>query len=122
MVTTGVYYAHAILIELLIGVAILGILAAVIIPNVTSFMATGQLNAARTEAENVKTAALAFYADWSVWPANSANLTGGNPGSENYITGTPDASYTFDTATGLISSATLTGFNWNAGSQTWDKN
>jgi type IV pilus assembly protein PilA len=45
------------LIELLIVVAILGILAAVIIPNVATFMTTGKLNAARTEVENVKTAA-----------------------------------------------------------------
>jgi type IV pilus assembly protein PilA len=49
------------LIELLIVVAILGILAAVIIPNVAGFMVTGELNAANTEAENVKTATLAYY-------------------------------------------------------------
>lgn len=57
------------LIELLIVVAILGILAAVIIPNVSSFMVTGRLNAANTEVENIKTAALAFYAEYGVWPA-----------------------------------------------------
>jgi prepilin-type N-terminal cleavage/methylation domain-containing protein len=109
------------LIELLIVVAILGILAAVIIPNVSSFMATGKLNAVRTEAENVKTAALAFYADWSVWPGDSDNLTGDNPSSTEYVTGTLKASYTFDTVTGLISDGTLAGFAWNDGTLTWDK-
>ena len=62
------------LIELLIVVAILGILAAVIIPNISTFMGTGNLSAARTEAENVKTAALAYYADNSDWPGTSADL------------------------------------------------
>jgi len=90
------------LIELLIVVAILGILAAVIIPNVTSFMKTGTLNAANTEAENVKTGALAFFADWGVWPVSTNNMTGSNnPANETYITGTLKASYHFG-ASGLI--------------------
>lgn len=87
------------LIELLIVVAILGILAAVIIPNVTSFMTTGTLNAANTEAENVKTASLAYFAEKSEWPPDSDTLTG------DYITGTLRAKYTFDAATGFISAA-----------------
>ncbi len=60
------------LIELLIVVAILGILAAVLIPNVTGFMKTGNVAAANTELENVKTASLAYYADIGTWPATSA--------------------------------------------------
>jgi prepilin-type N-terminal cleavage/methylation domain-containing protein len=84
------------LIELLIVVAILGILAAVVIPNVGAFMVTGTLNAANTEAENVKTAALAFYAEKGTW--TGVNEATGYPA---YLTGTPKATYHFTTA-GLI--------------------
>jgi type IV pilus assembly protein PilA len=90
------------LIELLIVVAILGILAAVIIPNVSSFMKTGTLNAANTEKENVKTAALAYYAENNVWPAGTAALV-----SSSYFVGNLKASYTFDTANGTISTAAV---------------
>ncbi len=113
------------LIELLIVVAIIGILAAVIIPNVTTFMQTGNLNALRTEGENVKTAALAFYADWSDWPVNSANLTAaGNPGGQEYLTNyasrKADYTWTDESITGATL-ITLTGFHWDAGTQTWQK-
>jgi Tfp pilus assembly protein PilE len=114
------YYAHAILIELLIVVAILGILAAVI----STFMNTGRLNTARTEAENVKTAALAYYADHNTdavvgWPATSIDLS-----SVNYTSGTLKGTYTFD-GNGKI---TLAGtcypgsiFTWSFAGQTWNK-
>ena len=59
------------LIELLIVVAILGIIAAVIIPNIGTFMSIGTLSAAKSETENVKTAALAYYADAETWPENT---------------------------------------------------
>jgi prepilin-type N-terminal cleavage/methylation domain-containing protein len=89
------------LIELLIVVAILGILAAVIIPNVSSFLVTGQLNAANTEAENVKTACLAYYAEIGVWPGDSGDLG-------TYLTGAPlKADYTFN-VDGFIASAAPT--------------
>jgi prepilin-type N-terminal cleavage/methylation domain-containing protein len=88
------------LIELLIVVAILGIIAAVIIPNITAFMTTGRLSAANSEAENVKTAALAYYSDHEAWPATSDDLVSGN-----YTAGTLKAKYTFDTASGFIADA-----------------
>jgi type IV pilus assembly protein PilA len=103
------------LIELLIVVAILGVIAAVVIPNVTSFMGTADLSAARTEASNVKTAALGYYAEQSppAWPTSSSDLT-------SYLTGTLVGSYTFG-ADGLISNATYGTFTWNATTQTFDK-
>ena len=88
------------LIELLIVVAILGIIAAVVIPNIAGFMATGNQAAANTEAENLKTARMAYFADYSVWPATSANLT-----SAGYVSGTLKADYTFDAVPG-------TGYGW----------
>jgi prepilin-type N-terminal cleavage/methylation domain-containing protein len=63
------------LIELLIVIAILGIIAAVVIPNIAGFLTSGNVAAANTEVENLKTASLGYFATYSDWPANSANLT-----------------------------------------------
>jgi len=102
------------LIELLIVVAILGILAAVIIPNVGGFLKTGNVAAANTELENMRTAGMAFYADspTGAWPANSAALTAGA-----YIAGTPKATYTWVAASGLIEGTNVswTGIKWDGG-------
>ena len=89
------------LIELLIVVAILGIIAAVIIPNIGTFMSMGTVSAANSEAENVKTASLAYYADAQVWPVytdSSYTPVGGNTTYyfTNYYAGTLKASYHFD--------------------------
>jgi prepilin-type N-terminal cleavage/methylation domain-containing protein len=106
------------LIELLIVVAILGILAAVIIPNVTAFLVTGTLNAANTEAENVKTASLAFYAENASWTDVTPTTAGDGTGYELYLTGTPKALYTFEEDSesedcGLITGATATETGWS---------
>ena len=54
------------LIELLVVVAILGILAAVMIPNVGRFMSKGAVEAANTEFHNVQTAVTAAMAEANV--------------------------------------------------------
>jgi len=109
------------LIELLIVVAILGIIAAVVIPNVGTFLGTATVNAANTEAANMKTAAIAYYADRNppAWPANSADLTGAAP---PYLTGELIGSYTFDTD-GSILTATYgtSGLEWNTTLQKFEK-
>ena len=51
------------LIELLIVVAILGVLAAVVIPNVGRFIGAGEEEAAATEFSNVQTAVIALMTD-----------------------------------------------------------
>ena len=51
------------LIELLVVVAILGILAAVIVPNVGTFIGRGAEEAANTELRNVQTAVLAYMVE-----------------------------------------------------------
>ena len=107
------------LIELLIVVAILGIIAAVAVPNVGAFMGSADLNAANTEASNVKTAALAYYADQSppAWPADETALAA-------YLTGTIVGTYTFG-ADGLVSAATYVGGSttlvWDAAGQKFTK-
>ena len=90
------------LIELLIVVAILGIIAAVIIPNIGTFMTMGTVSAANSEAENVKTASLAYYADGGVWPTytgDSVTPTGSNTTYyfTDYYAGTLKAAYSFST-------------------------
>jgi len=81
------------LIELLIVIAILGIIAAVIIPNIAGFLVSGRIAAANTELENVKTASLGYYAGVgnNTWPVTSADLV-----NNGYISGTMKAAYTFD--------------------------
>jgi type IV pilus assembly protein PilA len=100
------------LIELLIVVAILGVIAAVVVPNVTGFMTTGTLNAANTEAQNVRTAVLGYYAENSSWPVDTTDAKFGQ-----YLTGSLKATYTFERTgpnAGLISGATATpGTGWS---------
>ena len=80
------------LIELLIVVAILGILAAVIIPNAAGFMITGTLNAANTELANVQTAAVGYMAEHEGdWPTSSDDLS-------DYYTGVLRANYDWTSA------------------------
>jgi len=111
------------LIELLIVIAILGIIAAIVVPNVAGFMTSGNLNAANTEVQNVKTAAVGYLAEYGKWPTDSSVLEG------VYLEGGAKATYTFyDAETdpgkgGQISSADPadwgTGLYWCAASQTW---
>jgi type IV pilus assembly protein PilA len=81
------------LIELLIVIAILGIIAAVIIPNIAGFMVSGRIAAANDEMANVRTGALGYYAGVgnNTWPATSDVLA-----SSGYLSGTLKAAYTFD--------------------------
>jgi type IV pilus assembly protein PilA len=95
------------LIELLIVIAILGIIAAVVIPNIAGFLTSGQVAAANTEVENVKTAELGYFAGYNVWPESSDNLT-----ATGYISGVLKATYYFDTQYGWAVNATPTAGGW----------
>jgi len=90
------------LIELLIVVAILGIIAAV--PNVAGFMTTGQLSAANSEVEQVKTARMGYFGDNGRWPNTSEDLR------PTYLTGSPKAVYDIDDDFGWI--IDVTSNNW----------
>jgi prepilin-type N-terminal cleavage/methylation domain-containing protein len=95
------------LIEIIIVLAIMGLLAGVIIPNVSGFVGTGSLNAARTELGNIKTAAMAYRAQHDAWPDTSAALAA-------LINGEPKATYTFDNETGfvIVASGSWSGITW----------
>jgi type IV pilus assembly protein PilA len=108
------------LIELLIVIAILGIIAAVVIPNAAGFMITGTLNAANTEAANVKTASVGFMAEHDgVWPDTS-----GDVGFDEYYAGALKGTYTFDDD-GYISAADPgtwgSDISWDATDQEWER-
>lgn len=69
------------LVELLIVIAILGILAAVAIPNLISFVGTGTDAAADTELETVRIAVIAYAAAHNgTWPGDTTGLKSGSTG------------------------------------------
>jgi len=72
------------LIELLVVVAILGVLAAVVVPNVVQFMGKGTIEAANTEAHDVQLAVVACMAD-----NNLTDLDGSVGPSEDTFTSSP---------------------------------
>jgi prepilin-type N-terminal cleavage/methylation domain-containing protein len=78
------------LIELLIVVAILGVLAAVVIPNVGRFLGRGEAEARRTEFHNVSSSVIAMMTDNNITtipnPIDYAGATG-----ENDMSAFPDA-------------------------------
>jgi type IV pilus assembly protein PilA len=105
------------LIELLIVIAILGIIAAIVVPNVAGFLTSGRLNAAQTEAENVKTAAVGYLAEEGVWPQNSDSLDAFLEGTHTAL----KAQYVFGGDAGIesVSDQEWENIHWDADSQVW---
>lgn len=117
------------LIELLIVLAILGIIAAVIVLNVGGFTTSGNLTAANTELGNVQSAIAGYYAENGAFPHDTSSYD-----LSQWISGTLKADYTIDydgqqgTGTsGKIVSATPVGDGWGseitfyADTQKWEK-
>ncbi len=92
------------LIELLVVVAILGILAAVVIPNVMNMMGTGRVQAANTEAHDVETGVLAAMVDNNVFELDTGCTVGGAA-----IANGRDQSVTYNTGTTLDVMAKISG-------------
>jgi len=85
------------LIELLVVISILGVLAAVVIINVTKYMGAGRNEAALTELANVQTAVSAYMYDHpGTRPADVSALS-------PYFLGIPHGIYTIDGTTGAVS-------------------
>jgi len=87
------------LIELLIVIAVLGILAAVAIPNVSSFITSGKVAAANSELASVNTASQAYQAD------NNGDVpTSAGPGTDgnlaSYLQNPLQGSYDFEIVSG----------------------
>ena len=97
------------LIELLIVTGILAVLAGTIIPNVTSFLKSGRVEAASAELEAVRTAAIGYLANTGSWPTDSSQLS-------DLLVRSPNATYTFDPTTGYVyavSNVGWAGINWS---------
>jgi len=105
------------LIELLIVVAILGVLAAVIIPNVGSFMGSARMNAGNTELQNIRTAAIAYMADHAgIWPTTGDILV-----TDGYLNGTLVGSYSISDNTGEVTGLLYPGLEWSGNLTMWIK-
>ena len=104
------------LIELLIVIAILGILAAVIIPNVTGFITSGKVSAANSELAAIQTAAEAYQSENPTAVAFTENSTTNTLAA--YLSNAPKGAYSFAAGVSLITSGTgaptYTGLNWNS--------
>ena len=108
------------LIELLIVIAILGILAAVVVPNLAGFIGAGNAAAANQEVANVETSAMAYYAETGDWPDDSSDLS-----LAGYLSDTPQyAVYEFD-AYGKVTpnpEESLIGeLTWNGDEHVWER-
>jgi len=84
------------LVELLVVVTILGVLAAVVVLNITRYIGAGKAQAAATELSNVQTAVAAYMYE------HSGSVPTGPAALSPYFIGTPHGTYTIDSATGAI--------------------
>jgi type IV pilus assembly protein PilA len=108
------------LIEILIVIAILGILAAVIIPNIAGFVTSGKIAAANSEVLSPRTATRAYQAE------NNTNYPTGNAATFQsdvlpYLSTTPKWTYTCDSSgvlTGTDNSY-ASGLIWDQTNQQW---
>lgn len=119
------------LIELVIVIAILGVLTVVAIPNVGKFMGRGEVEAANTEYHNLQTAVMAILADagrsdvlacpCSVTEGSSITVGGTAYPLSDYVTGTIKGTYSID-ANGVITGTDYPGnVEWDATNHCWKK-
>jgi len=104
------------LVELLIVIAILGVIAAVVIPNLGRFAGRGYVEAANAEADAVHNAVMIAMVE-----AGTSNTTGGSVGPDNdidvgakqYLSGTLHATYTIATDGSLTDGVVTSGDKWD---------
>ena len=83
--------------QVLVVVAILGVLAAIVVPNVLQFMGEGAEEAARAEHHNVQTSVLALLADAEVHQLDESYFDVQEKSDIDQVTATADGTaYTLD--------------------------
>ena len=84
------------LIELMIVVAIIGILAAIAIPNFLRFQLKSKSSEGKVNIAAIRTAEESYLAEFGVYVAAVAIPTAGVPGSQKAVFDTPTAGQDFD--------------------------
>jgi prepilin-type N-terminal cleavage/methylation domain-containing protein len=103
------------LIEVMVVVVILGVIAAVAVPNVARILSNDIENVANNESTNVKSAAVAYFSEFRDWPDDSNDLN-------DYIEGSVKAVYHFNDSDWVVSADPGNWGNsisWDAPSQRW---
>jgi type IV pilus assembly protein PilA len=81
------------LVELMIVVAIIGILAAIAIPSFLNFRLKAKASEAKSNLGAIRTTEVAYYAEWSMWVGNQTYTpTGNRAGIANKVAWLPNVS------------------------------
>jgi type IV pilus assembly protein PilA len=100
------------LIELIVVIAILGILAAIAIPRFTGFRKTAAIGAVEADAKNILTAMEAIYADKEEWTDEEEDIwdmIGKDLGGDITFPETADGSFIYEkTVSGWVVTTTVT--------------
>jgi len=122
----GLHEGGFTLVEVLVVVAVLGIVAAVVVLNITGFVGTGAEDSANTEAHQVQTAVIAYMQSQNLSTWDGIIGDGSSTEVERYLQnpGRLQAEYTF--AGGKVASATASpdgrwaGCAWDTARYGWD--
>ena len=98
------------LVELLIVIAILGVVTAVVVPNISKFTGTGYVEAANAELSAVRTAVMVYYTNHGECPTSTGNLT-------DYLQGEVRCTYTL--AGCNVTGTTPDDDDWGSGKIRW---